>query len=395
MVNFYIAAFLADLAIGAVLLAIPLFLIYRFAASSLLLGILGAVGALVYSAGVIIVGRMADRFSRRKIILFGCGMFAVAYSVLPFLKTTNQILLAYAFGSASMAMFWPTLQSWLSQGLDKPSLMRSLTIFNISWSAGLMVGFFSAGFLFALGQEVPFAFGVILIVITMLFLYRQPPAPRVKAVTKLFSDGVNKNAAGSPMAGIGEDKPANYISFLYIAWCANFVSWFNLGVMRNLFPKLGTELGFSTALVGTLIFIITFAQTVMFFVLGRTHRWHYKLGLILLFQFIAFLSLWIFVFSSCAVHFAIAMIFLGLSAGLTYFSSIFYSLYGSVDKGRKSGLHEAVIGTGAFFGPFAGGLFAAKFGIRAPYLVAAVVVAAAMLLEIALIGGMHKKTLKP
>lgn len=248
-----------------------------------------------------------------------------------------------------------------------------------------MVGFFSAGFLFTLGQKVPFAFGVILIVITMLFLYRQPPVPRVNPVTKLFSGGVNKNAAGSPIAGIGEDKPANYISFLYIAWCANFVSWFNLGVMRNLFPKLGTELGFSTALVGTLIFIITFAQTVMFFVLGRTHRWHYKLGLMLLFQLLAFLSLWIFVFFSCVAYFVVAMVFLGLSAGLTYFSSIFYSLYGSVDKGRKSGLHEAVIGTGAFFGPFAGGLFAAKFGIRAPYIVAAVVVAAAMLLEVALI----------
>ena len=372
MINFYIAAFLADLAVGAVLLAIPLFLIYNFAASSLLLGILGAVGALVYSAGVIIAGRMADRFSKKKIILFGCGMFMAVYLTIPFLKTTNQIILAYALGSASMAMFWPTLQSWFSQGLDKPNLMRSLTIFNISWSTGLMAGFLSAGFLFALGEKIPFTFGAVLIVITMLFLYRQPPVPRII-----------KNVAGGPVAEIGADRPANYVSFLYIGWCSNFVSWVNLGVMRNLFPKLGTELGFSTVLVGTLIFIVTLAQTVMFFVLGRTHKWHYKLGLMLLFQFLAFLSLWIFVFFSCVAYFVIAMVLLGLSAGLTYFSSIFYSLYGSVDKGKKSGLHEAVIGTGAFFGPLAGGIFAAKFGIRAPYVVAAITLAVAMLFEVA------------
>ena len=234
-----------------------------------------------------------------------------------------------------------------------------------------MAGFFSAGFLFRIGQEIPFAFGVISIVITMLFLYRQPPMPRII-----------KSTIGSTIAKTGEDRPGNYGSFLYIAWCANFVSWFNLGVMRNLFPKLGTELGFSSMLVGTLIFIITFTQTIMFFILGRTHRWHYRLGPILLFQFLSFLSLWIFVFSSSVIYFATAMIFLGLSAGLTYFSSIFYSLYGSLDKGRKSGLHEAVIGTGALFGPLAGGLFADRFGIRAPYIVAAIVLAAAMLLEI-------------
>ena len=68
MINFYIAAFLADLALGVVLLSLPLLLIYRFNASSLTLGLLGALGAFVYLSGVIAAGRLSDRFNRKNII---------------------------------------------------------------------------------------------------------------------------------------------------------------------------------------------------------------------------------------------------------------------------------------------------------------------------------------
>ncbi|MDP3789221.1 MAG: MFS transporter [Candidatus Omnitrophota bacterium] len=372
MLNFYLAAFLADLALGAVLLSIPLFLIYMFGATSLILGMFGAVGALVYSLGVIVVGRMADRFNRRTILLLGCALFAATYLVLPFLKTTAQILTVYIFGSASMAMFWPVLQSWLSQGLNKHNLMRSLTIFNVSWCGGLMLGFLSAGFLFSFNPKLPFALGVVLIACAATLLYKQPLKPAALA---------DAGAAAEPE----EKRPANYKAFLYAAWCANFVSWFIIGIMRNLFPKLGTELGFSTGVIGTLIFIITLAQTVMFFVLGKTHRWHYKLGLLVLFQAFAMIGLLAVYFFSNAATLGGAMILLGLSAGMTYFSSIFYSLYGSTAKGKHSGIHEAFLGTGGLFGPLAGGLLAAGIGIRAPYIAAAVVVIVAIAAETVLI----------
>ena len=375
MFNFYISAFLADLALGAVLLSIPLFLIYMFGATSLTLGIFGAVGALVYSAGVIIAGSISDRVSRRNILLSGCCLFIVAYSILPFLRTTGQVLMIYILGSASMSMFWPTLQSWLSQGLNKRDLMKSLTMFNIFWSSGLMIGFFAAGFLFARNPKLPFALGVILIAVVMALLYKQPLTPAAE------------NSAGKKADVTAEEKkPANYAALLYAAWCANFLSWFIAGIMRNLFPKLGTKLGFSAGLVGTLIFVITLAQTVMFFILGRTHKWHYKLELLILFQALALASLLAVAFTSQVAYLIIAMVFLGLSTGMTYFSSIFYTLYNSsTEKGRGSGIHEAFLGIGGLFGPLAGGLFAQKFGIRAPYVVAAVVLMLAMAAEMALV----------
>ena len=159
------------------------------------------------------------------------------------------------------------------------------------------------------------------------------------------------------------------------------MSWFLLGVIRNLFPKLGTELGFSSGIIGFFIFLMILAQTIMFFTLGRTQKWHYRLFPIILFQAFAVIALFVMAFSQSGMYFMAAMVFLGLSTGMTYFSSIFYSLYGFIDKGKKSGIHEAVIGTGAFFGPLIGGLFASRFGIRAPYITSALLLTAAMAIE--------------
>jgi MFS family permease len=371
MINFYIAAFLADLALGAVLLSLPLLFIYKFGATSLILGLFGALGAFTYSSGVMVAGRLSDKFNRRNILIFGCFLFILVYSTLPFLKHIGHVFFIYVFGAISMSMFWPTIQSWLSQGLDKENLVRSLTNFNIYWSAGLAIGFFSAGVLFALDEKLPFMFAVGLIAIVILILRKQPVPSEIRdePTRKIFLD-------------TEKSKPESAKKFLRIAWCANFVSWYIVGTVRNLFPKLGSELGFSSTFIGTFVFLMILAQTIMFFVLGRTHRWHYRLLPIILFQTFAFAALLLLAVSSKAVYFMIAMVFLGLSCGMTYFSSIFYSLYGFIDKGKKSGIHEVFIGTGTFFGPLIGGIAAYRLGIRMPYLIAALLLITAIAVEL-------------
>lgn len=373
MANFYIAAFLADLALGAVLLSLPLLLIYKFGATSLLLGLFGALGAFIYSSGVIATGRLSDRFNRRTILLFGCFLFILIYSTLPFLKHIGEVFFIYVFGAISMSMFWPTIQSWLSQGLDKENLVKSLTNFNVCWSAGLTLGFLSAGFLFSLNQKAPFIFGVFLVAVVILLLFKQP----------VFSE-IRDKPARKVFLGTEKERPESARKFLGIAWCANFVSWYIVGLVRNLFPKLGSELGFSSSAIGFFVFLMFLAQTMVFFILGKTTRWHYRLLPIVLFQILAILALLVPVLTSTAAYFIFAMVFLGLSSGMTYFSSLFYSLYGFIDKGKKSGIHEAFLGTGALFGPLIGGIVAHRFGIRAPYVAAALLLVAAITLELIL-----------
>jgi hypothetical protein len=49
-----------------------------------------------------------------------------------------------------------------------------------------------------------------------------------------------------------------------------------------------------------------------------------------------------------------AQVGFGLTVGLIYYSSLFYSMNASEEKGTHSGLHGAMIGAGLFLGPACG-----------------------------------------
>ncbi|MBN1872367.1 MAG: MFS transporter [Candidatus Omnitrophica bacterium] len=376
MINFYIAAFLADFALGVVLLSLPLLLIYRFEASSLTLGLFGALGALIYSSGVVAFGRLSDRMNRRTVLLSGCVLFVVSYLILPLSHDIKCVFALYIPAAFSMALFWPTIQSWLSQGLDKKALLRSLKYFNIFWCAGLTFGFLISGFLFSIDYKAPFFFGVTLLCIVFFILLRQPIVSETEdePARKVFIQTEN-------------DRPKESERYLYIAWFANFASWYIVGTVRNIFPKLGIELGFSSGFIGILIFIMMLAQTFVFFILGKTARWHYRLTPLVACQALALLALAILMRNSGVVYLMIAFFLLGISGGMTYFSSIFYSLYGFIDKGKRSGLHEGFIGAGAFLGPLVGGVTAGTLGIRTPYVFAFFMLVIIIIFEISMARG--------
>ena len=153
---FYIASFIADIALGIVFLAIPLFAIKRFDASFLQLGYIGGFGALTYFLSVLLCGRLVDKISRKKVLISACILYMVIYMSIPLVSSIRQIIILHMVGSVAMAMFWPSIQSWIALGLDRTSLIRALSNFNVAWCAGLMVGTIAGGFLFEIGSILPF-----------------------------------------------------------------------------------------------------------------------------------------------------------------------------------------------------------------------------------------------
>ena len=57
-----------------------------------------------------------------------------------------------------------------------------------------------------------------------------------------------------------------------------------------------------------------------------------------------------------------AFLLFGLATGLTYYTSIYYSLDFGKNKGEHGGLHEAVLGLGILFGPLVGAWGSKLFG---------------------------------
>jgi MFS family permease len=189
-------------------------------------------------------------------------------------------------------------------------------------------------------------------------------------------------SGGKTAPTAGDDSESVSRSTLYAAWIANFASWFTISEIRVLFPKLGLHLGMEPWIIGTVMFFLSLTLTVMFFVMGASGRWHNKIAPLLCAQaFLVILFLASAMFSS-ALAFGLIFSGLGIGFGVTYSYSLYCSVVGSLNKGEASGRHEMVLGTGALLGPLIGGAAADFFSApRAPYLLAAGLVMAAICVE--------------
>jgi MFS family permease len=181
-----------------------------------------------------------------------------------------------------------------------------------------------------------------------------------------------------------QQRDARGERFLKIAWVANFASWFLVGTVYNLFPKLGLELGLEPRTLGYLIALTYLAQILAFLALRRTARWHYRMLPLASCQLLGALGAILIYASTSIWTFACAFALLGAAQAMTYYASLFCSVYAQDRKGAKAGLHESVLATGTVFGALLGGLVAQRFGLRAPYLLCVVVVVLAVGTELAL-----------
>ena len=188
---------------------------------------------------------------------------------------------------------------------------------------------------------------------------------------------------------LNEDIKKSQYVFLNIARISNFASYFSLGVLRNLGPKLTREMGILPRSFGNLILLMGLVQMATFSWLGsaRSTQFHYRISPLIVVQLFAitgFLGMWMFqnasfwIPSFCAV---------GLCAAITYFSSLYYSLHNQQERGDKSGWHEAILGVGVLLGPFiGGGLDDLGKNHQNPYLLCAVVIGLCVFAEIIIWG---------
>ena len=116
----------------------------------------------------------------------------------------------------------------------------------------------------------------------------------------------------------------------------NFVSWFALGVLRRLAPKLMLDAGIRPIIYGNLMLTLGSVQTLAFLVLGTGYstRWHYRFSPLLIVQLLAILSFLGIGLFQHIILWAIAFAVIGVSVAFTYFSSLYYGLDRHVDKGK-------------------------------------------------------------
>lgn len=337
----------------------------RLGASTVELGLLPAVFSIVYVVATLLTGRLSDRAPRITLARVGATLLAAAVALHWSARGMTTLFLAMPLMAVAVALFWPSLQAALAEADDAAQLNHNISHFNVAWSLGKGAGFLLAGQLLArFGFSAPFGAAVALTLLVALFLRSAPSAPA----------SASRTAADPPDADADarEASPAVRRGFLHMAWIANALAYGIIATLNYHYPKYLASLGRGASLYGLFQALLYLAETGTFLVLQRWRGWHYRRAPLYLAQ----LQLVLLVLLLPFVHAPLLLLLLapgiGVVIGMSYQSSLYYSLHSAESRGRNTGLHEAVLGSGSLVVPFLGGTLAARSGqLAAPYIVCA------------------------
>ncbi len=322
---------------------------------------------------------MSDRVGRRKLAVTGC-LIAALMTLACSLTTLIGVLLALsAIFGAGLSCYWPSIIAWLGEGLAGHALARRLTTFGVAWNIGLLIGYYGSGVLFEHGSRLPFytSAGAMLLIAILLSL----PARTVPVEPKFGSqDGIVEIPKGR--------------GFRKTAWLANFATNFSVGGTTALFPQLATHLGIGADMHGGLLAagraaaLITFAA-LQFFMFWRTRLWPLWIAQLACAASIVWIGL-----AHATWMFAAAWIIGGAVSGYTYQASIYFTLEEMTEKGKGSGFHEAMVGSGMCLGPLLAGWVGSGYGLRIPYFFCATMQIALVALQLMVVWTQRQVTAK-
>jgi len=366
----YVCAFLMDFALGVYLVIAPIMAVRRTESNI----VIGSTGVIFLGARILLqflFGKLSDYIGRKKLILLSLVIFALSALTLLFAVNIPVLLLSFLLAGSSNALFWPILEAWIGDDVQGTKLIRSIGAFNIAFSFGLAIGAVIAGYLEMIAPANAVALALLLAFISFVLVLSRPGhSPR--RLQELSSEEDH---------GVSERRDP---VFLKVGWIANLLSWGGVGVIRFLFAKLSTDLGYSPGNFGFMVFCFYFSMCITFVVLRKLHFWQYRLASLLGAQIIGVIGFSLIGLFENEVILCAGLVFFGVTVATTYFSSIYYGLDGHIDKGTKSGMHETCLAIGMAAAVLVGSVLAEHISIHAPYLLVSGSIFIGMIIETSL-----------
>ncbi len=278
----------------------------------------------------------------------------------------------------SNSFFWPPLMGWFSAGLERRTLSRSLSYFNVSWSSGMILGPFLGGMLFELKPALPVAASIGCLL--LIALYTASASAIMPGIRSDRYREVNQNREIKKAEG----DESTFLRFP--SWLALFFVYLVFGVLQNVFPLYARSgLGFSESSIGLFLLFRGVFIVIGFWFLGRSVFWHFKWWWIGGGLFVLLLSAASFFTAGSFFSYIVLFALFGLVMSVIYNNSVFHGVSGSSKRAHRMAVHEALLAGGSVAGSMTGGLIFQSSGFEAVLLfcilsTAAALVPAALLL---------------
>ncbi len=312
----------------------------------------GGFGGFIYMAFSALGGKVAPRFGYLNTITASLALMVVVFPFGLVVQSMWGQLLIHTIGVAGMAFVWAQLESLAVQGEPKRRVQKMVGIYNLVWSGMAALGFFLGG---AIMDR--FGFGAMFLIPTGVHLIQLLIALWLQRVERRDFGRAHSGARQAAEAGVELHDEADLphaATFLKMAWIANPFAFVATNTVGPSIPELARDFGLSKTAAGFLISVWMFSRFAGFIGCWLWEGWHYRMRW-LWGAFAAMTVTFVLILTVPLLSVLIvAQVVFGLSIGMIYYSSLYYSMHVGDNHGEQGGIHEAAIGAGNCVGPWIG-----------------------------------------
>lgn len=291
-------------------------------------------------------GSLVDRYGSQLVLEISSWGMALVMSITGFLSWHYS---PYAIGVLYMLFVgpsWPALETHIASCKSSKSVSKRLSIYNIIWSTGNVLGLLLSGLIFRRHPGWIFYAAALLHLLQIIWIN----------ISKSIHDA---SYLGEDSISISDSKGSldTKRAFAYLAWISNGLIYMMLGIFSCLMPDIAKCFDFHASEATWLCAVLHLARTITFYICLRWAKWHYAMVWSQFALWAAPASLYLMFFSRSLAMLLISLVVFGIAAGVTYSGSLYYTLdFASDRKGKNAGIHECIIGTGTLLGPLSGAL---------------------------------------
>lgn len=317
--------------------------------------LLGGFGGLLYMLSAAVAGKFAPKFGYLNAIAVSFAVMIVIFPLGILAATVPGQLAVYAAGVISMAFVWAPLQSLSVQGEPKRRVQRMVGIYNLVWAGMAAVGYFIGGWLVD-----HLTYNCIFLIPAGVHFVQLVIVLRLRAVARRdFAGASSDGRRGDAMSLHDEAEVPGARIFLKMAWIANPFAFIASNTAVPSIPELAGAFELTTTQAGVFVSVWMFARVAGFLGCWLWDGWHYRRGWLWGSYVMMVVSFILILTAPLLAVLIVAQVGFGLSVGMIYYSSLYYSMHVGDNHGKQGGVHESVIGAGNCIGPWlgAGALF--------------------------------------
>ena len=370
------AAFLTETGLGMLTLGMVFYMREVFLLPPGTVGWIAATWQGCYVLGCLTMRPVFERLLPRFSMILSTAGMGAAVSAILLSRSVASAFVFYGLFGFCLSFFWPPLMSWLSFDIEGRRLGRAMSHLTLVGNAGIIVSPFVAGALSSLSPRYPlfgavgmFASNCILLTGAALTL------PRIRSDRQRGRSRERK-----------AEKPDRSTSLRFPAWVGLFVTYTVLGVIVTVFPMFARDdLGLGKSTIGALLLCRALCTAGGFLLLGRLAFWHFRPAPMV--SALALLTVVVFGISRAAslplLVLSLALIGPLISLGFSY--SFFHGASGASRRATRMAIHEALLASGLIAGSGVGGQIYQHYSMSAVSLFCAVLLVAAIGVQILLI----------